>query len=68
MRYRCSFRKDKRTGSTTLMVEAADPYSAAVRAANRNREEDFDAVEVWDGQTRVLTWIRPPDDPTKVTP
>jgi hypothetical protein len=48
------------------MVEAADPYSAAVRAANRKREEDFDAVEVWDGTTRVLTWIRPLDAPTKV--
>jgi hypothetical protein len=65
VRYRCSFRKDKRTGLTTLMVEADDPYSAAVKAANRNREEDFSAVEVFLGTDHVLTWLRPADDPTR---
>jgi hypothetical protein len=65
MKYRCSFRKDKRTGLATLVVEAADPYSAAVSAAKRRHEDDFDAVEVWDGPRQVLTWIRPPDDRAK---
>jgi hypothetical protein len=46
------------------MVEAQDPYDAAVKAAHsKSADAAFDAVEVWDGPSRLLTWLRPPHDP-----
>jgi hypothetical protein len=59
MKYRCTFRKDTHMHLTVLMVEASDPYEAAVRAARRNADLDFRTVEVWDGPERLLIWRRP---------
>lgn len=64
MKYQCILRSPQRSRTAPMLIEATDAYEAALVAARRHGNHAFDAVEVWDGRVRVLTWIRPADEPT----
>jgi len=59
MKFRCSFLGEDRQRPLSLVVTASNPLEAAELAVARHSDTPFSAVEVWDGTTRLLTWLCP---------
>lgn len=59
MKYRCSFLRGQAPRWPDLMVDADCPIDAAQIAHRRNEGVDFDRIEIFERDTRVITWLKP---------